>query len=72
MVRVITLGDGRQTSLGNYVRGVRYAIDHPDTFFPRGLCGWGATGAEIRRQFRSGVHDRINQAVPYVNRGKEA
>lgn len=72
MARVVTLGDGRQTALGTYVRGVRHAIAHPDARFPRGLDGWPATGAEIRRQFRQGLHDRINQAVPYLDRGKEA
>ena len=68
--RYITLGDGRRVGLGAYVAGIRQAIANPDVFFRRGLDGWDATGREIRNQFLTGVHDRINQGVPYLDRGK--
>lgn len=57
-------------SLGAYVRGVRLAIASPDRVFRSGLETWYPTsGAEIRRQFRRGLHDRINQRTPWLLRG---
>ena len=58
----ITLASGRRVGLGSYARGVRHAIAHPEATFAHGLSTWGpTTGAEIRRQFRAGLHDRINE-----------
>ncbi len=59
-VRVVTLADGRRVRLGEYVRSIKVAIGHPDHLFPAGLNGWPQTGAEIRREFRRGMHERIN------------
>lgn len=72
--RVINLpAIDKAVRLGEYVRGVRFAIAHPEAEFKHGLTTWWpTTGAEIRRQFRRGLHDRINQRVPYLQRGKEA
>ena len=56
--------------LGAYVKGVKEAIANPDVEFTHGLtCWWSCTGAEIRQQFRRGMHNRINQAIPYHQRG---
>ncbi len=68
--RCITLGDGFVVPMGVYVAGVKLAIANPDKQFNRCLRDrWPATGRTIRRQFREGMHDRINQAIPYNVRG---
>lgn len=55
--------------LGVFLREVRKAIDNPDAEFKQGLtCWWSVTGAEIRQQFRGQIRDRINQAIPYIER----
>jgi hypothetical protein len=68
--RVITLDGGQRLSLARYLEIVRYAKAHPEYEFTRGFtCWWPCTGHEIMRQFRQGITDRINQAVPYAQRG---
>ena len=71
MVRTITLPAVNMTvSLGAYVKAIKMARDNPDVEFKHGLTTWWPTlGRDIMRQFRDGMQDRINQAVPYVNRG---
>lgn len=60
----------RTVSLGAYVRAVKLAKAHPLTEFKQGLDSWWpTTGADILRQFHAAMHDRINQSVPYTNRG---
>lgn len=62
----------RNVPLGLYVRAVRLAKANPDTKFRHGLSSWWPTsGRQIVRQFRRGVHERINDAVPYVSRNGE-
>jgi len=57
---------GKQVSLRIYVRAIKTAIAHPTVEFKEGLtCWWPCTGADIRRQFRDGIHDRINTQIPY-------
>ena len=60
----------RRVTLGEYVKAVKIAIASPQMTFKRGLtCWWPVSGAEIRRQFMTGVMDRINQGIPYTARG---
>lgn len=67
--RYVTLGDGRQLTLGSYVAVVKAAKSSPASTFPRSLCDWWpANGAEIVRQFREGMHERVSRAIPYQNR----
>ena len=48
---------------------LKLAIANPDAEFKHGLtCWWSCRGRDIRKQFVDGVHDRINQAIPYVTR----
>lgn len=69
--RFVTLGDGKRVTLGSYVRVVRAALANPAGHFRRGIDdNWPATGAEIARDFRSGLVDRINQAIPAIQRGR--
>lgn len=63
-------GADRWVSIGNYVKAVKQAKANPDAEFKHGLtCWWPCTGREIVKQFRRGVHDRINQGIPYSLRG---
>ena len=50
----------KRVPLGTYLKGVKAAIANPDVEFKHGL----------RKQFRRGIHDRINQAIPYIERGQ--
>jgi hypothetical protein len=57
--------------VGDLVKSVKMAKKNPDAKFQHGLtCWWPCTGAAIVRQFRQGMHDRINQGIPYYLRGK--
>lgn len=68
--RYVTLGDGRRIRLGKYVAAWRQCLAlPPDTYIGRGVNGWGQTAAEALRDLREGMHDRINQAIPYRLRG---
>ena len=71
MKRVITLPAVNMTvSIGQYVKAVKLAISHPDAEFKHGLtCWYPCKGRDIRAQFREGMHDRINQAIPAYQRG---
>lgn len=61
----------KRIPIGAYVKGIKEAIANPDAEFKHGLtCWWSCTGAEIRKQFRRGIHDRINQSIPYIQRGQ--
>lgn len=60
----------RDVSLRAYVKAVKIAKDNPEVEFKTGLTTWWPTkGSEVMRQFRRGMHDRINQMIPYVERG---
>lgn len=60
----------RRVTLAAYLRAVRVAKANPDAEFKHGLtCWWPCTGADIVRQFVAGMIDRINQAIPYTQRG---
>jgi hypothetical protein len=62
VARVITLGYGRQVTIGQYVHAVRLAKSAPDETFSTSLCGdWPTRGRDIVAQFVGGVEDRINQ-----------
>jgi hypothetical protein len=73
MTRIVTLPAlGRSVPLGAYVRAIKLAKAHPDITFRHGLTAWWpCTGQEIMEQFRAGMHDRINQRIPYRLRGIE-
>lgn len=70
-MRTITLGTGQVVSLKAYVAAIKVAKANPDMQFKSGLTTWWTTtGAEIMKQFRRGMHQRINEAIPYMERGK--
>lgn len=64
-------GPDKWVTIGQYVRAVKYAKDHPDREFKDGLTSWGpTTGRQVVRQFMQGVDDRINSGRPYHERAK--
>ncbi len=71
MQRYITLPAlHRKVPLGAYVKAIKTAKANPDMEFKTGLTTWWpTTGREILEQFREGMMDRINQGVPYGQRG---
>lgn len=79
MQRVVTLGNGKQVSLGAYVRGWKEVLTvAPDTQYKHGLSGYfSASAAEILRDYRRGMHDRINRRAgghvlaPETKRGRK-
>jgi hypothetical protein len=60
----------RHVSLAAYVGAVKLAKGSPAATFKTGFTTWWpTTGAEIMCQFRRGMTERINQAIPYTQRG---
>ena len=50
--------------MDDFTKAIRYAKAHPKTVFHHGLTTWRRTsGAEIVKQFRDGVHERISQGI---------
>ena len=70
-MRTITLpATGKTIALRTYINAIRTAKAHPNEEFRHGLTTWWpVTGREIVNQFRRGIHDRINEAIPYRLRG---
>ncbi len=64
---------GGAVSIRSYIDGIKAAKANPDATFKHGLtCWWPCSGAAIVAQYREGLHDRINQAVPFLLRGTPA
>jgi hypothetical protein len=63
---------GRSVPLSAYVKAVKLAKANPKAEFKTGLtCWWPCTGSEVLAQFMRGVEDRINQGIPYSQRGMQ-
>lgn len=69
-MRFITLeAINKRVSLKNYIAGIKKAKANPDATFPYGLtCWWSCSGRDIMQQFMDSINDRINQAIPYIDR----
>lgn len=68
--RCVTVANGRVVTLGQYVAAVQMAKEAPDTMFRTGLSTeYPTSGAEVVDQFRAGMVDRLNQAIPRAARG---
>jgi hypothetical protein len=69
--RIYVPGAERWVSLRQYIQAVQLAKANPDVEFSCGLTTWWpTTGREIVRQYLEGLDARINQATPYITRGK--
>lgn len=69
--RTITLGDGIRVPLLSYIEHwCMVRVLDPDTPVSRSLGdSFSTTAGRVLNEFRRGMHDRINQAVPYELRG---
>ncbi len=64
MQRVVYLSEGRQVTLANYTRAWKLALAAPtDAVFDKGFTWYSQTRAEVLREFRRGLHDRINRRI---------
>ncbi len=69
--RYVTLGTGRQVSLSAYVAAWRRVkAMKPDAVIRNGIQWFDQSAAEVLRQFRDGMHDRINRHLPGYGRGR--
>lgn len=60
----------RTVTLAAYLTAIKFAKANPAQEFKSGLASWWpCTGQEIMNEFMKGVHDRINQRIPYHQRG---
>ncbi len=58
---LIRLGHGARITVPAYLAALRMAKANPDQTYARGLRNWWpCTGAEIMREYREDMHDRIN------------
>ncbi|TET21429.1 MAG: hypothetical protein E3J71_09480 [Candidatus Stahlbacteria bacterium] len=72
MKRMIYIpGIDRWVTLGQYVKAIKKVKSMPlDTIWPHSLEDWtSARGSDILREFMKGIMDRINQGIPYSQRG---
>lgn len=69
--RVITLPNGRAVGLGAYVRAWRLLLTtRPDADI-RGFTWHALPAADVLRELRYGLHDRINRHLPGYGRGRK-
>jgi hypothetical protein len=61
----------KRVPLSAYIKAIRAAKENPERTFTTGLTTWWpTTGSEVMDQFRRGMQERINEAVPYTQRGR--
>lgn len=64
MKRVVYLPEGRRVTLGNYVRAWKLALSAPETAtFDNGFNWYPESRRDVLREFRRGLHDRINRRI---------
>lgn len=64
MQRVVYLPGGRHVTLGNYVLAWKRAlVAPPGAVFEKGFNWYPERREEILREFRKGMHDRINRRI---------
>ena len=69
-MRFVTVATG-VVPLRQYIDAVRAAKANPESQFDCGFtCWWPCSGFEAFGQFLAGMHDRINQAIPWTLRGR--
>lgn len=72
--RFVTLGCGRRVSLGVYVAAWKTALAAPDNAMFRGSPSHSRESADrdtVLREFRFGLHDRINRHIPHHGKGRK-
>ena len=63
MKNCIVINNGKRISITTYVNAWKIIRSNPlDTMYKEGLTTWWAVnGHDLIRQYREGIHDRINQ-----------
>lgn len=72
--RIVTLGCGRKVGLGAYVKAWQRALDAPaDARFNGSPSDSRLPSSrdEVLREFRDGMHDRINRHISSHGRGRK-
>lgn len=75
--RYVTLGSGQRVTLATYAKVWRRLLNlppGPGIVASQGLSGWGSgrqTRDSLLRDFRAGMHDRINMHDPAYGRGRK-
>ena len=70
--RCIVLGDGKRVTLTSYVRAWKLALSLPSkTWVGRLPSGWPGAAGEAVREFRQGLHARINRHLPWFGKGRK-
>lgn len=61
----------RSVTLAEYILAVKLALRNPDLEFRTGLKSFfPVTGRELVGEFRQQIDERVNEATPYLTRGK--
>jgi hypothetical protein len=60
-------GPDKWLTIGQYVSIIRRVKEKPlETVYPQTFTRWfSGTGADMMREFRDGIMDRINRGIPY-------
>lgn len=72
--RIVTLGCGKRVSLATYVAAWKAALHAPENAVFRGSPSDSRAFADrssVLREFRSGLHDRINRHIPAYGVGRK-
>lgn len=65
MQRVVYLSEGRHVTLADYVSAWRKALTAPaGATFKNGFNWYPESREDVLREFRRGLHDRINRRIP--------
>ena len=71
MKRTVKLPNGRCVTLGEYVRSWRILKTLPPTREVTRFFDWPEPAADILRELRRGIHDRINRHLPGYGAGRK-
>jgi len=67
----ITLPSGRRVSVGEYARSWRVLLATPPETQVGGFEWYPMSAAEVLRELRRGMHDRISRHLPWYERGRK-
>jgi hypothetical protein len=70
-VKVIKLPNGRRVTLGAYVNAWRTLLTLRASDRVQGFDYFPQDAGSVLREFRYGLHERINRHLPYFGRGRK-
>lgn len=71
MRRYITLPNGKRCSIPMYVKAWRLLLTLPPQEPISGFSWWTESAADVLREIRAGMHDRINRHDPAYGVGRK-